>query len=251
MSMLTNPETTQQVIKLGCTKASYPFSKTLLLGVMGGLFIALAALGNMLALHHIGGGVGKLVGACLFPTGLMLTVLVGGSLFTGDALGTLALVQKQSKVAAFLRGIVAVWLGNFIGAASLAYVSYVAGSYHAEAFVALLVDTAEQKLHLGVAEAIASGFLCNALVAIAVWMALATNTLGGKILAIFFPICLFVFCGFQHVVANMYYVNVGLILEPDLWNTASYSSHFLWVTVGNFLSGGVFLPLIYKVIYLK
>lgn len=247
--MLPNNQTAEQVVQLGINKAGYPFSKTFLLGFMGGLYIALGALANGLACYYIGGGAGRIIGAALFPVGLMLTVMVGGSLFTGDALGALALSLRKTKLQDFAKGIVAVWLGNFCGAGVLAVVSYAAGSYHDAEFAHFMAHLAEHKMHLGAMDAICSGFLCNVLVAIAVWFALATSTLSGKVLAIWFPITLFVFAGFQHVVANMYYVNLGLILDPTLWDAPTYALHFLWVTIGNFISGGLFLPLMYRQIY--
>ncbi|MFI3243403.1 MAG: formate/nitrite transporter family protein [Akkermansia sp.] len=248
---LSNTETAEQVRQLGIHKAHYHASKTFTLGVMGGVYIALGALGSLLANYHIGGGMGKFVGAAIFPTGLMLTVLVGGSLFTGDVLGMLALKMGKTRLMQYLRGIIMVWLGNFVGASFIALVSYLADSYTDAQFSAMIVHLVEHKLHLSPLTAIASGFLCNVLVAIAVWFALASSQMSAKILAIWFPITLFVFAGFQHCVANMFYVNLGLLLDGSLWNTASYTSHFLWVTLGNFLSGGLFLPLIYSSLYLK
>lgn len=248
--MLTNAQTSEKVVELGIIKASYPFCKTLLLGFMGGIYIALGAYANGLANFAIGGGMGRLVGAGLFPVGLMLTIMVGGSLFTGDALGGLALSLKKTKLRHYLIGLLVVWLGNFYGAALIAFLTKEAGCYQDSQFAYHMVHVAEHKLHLSATEAICSGFLCNILVAIAVWFALATKSLSGKVLAIWFPITLFVLAGFQHVVANMYYINLGLMLDADIWNASSYALHFLWVTVGNFISGGLFLPLIYKQIYL-
>ncbi len=248
---LSNAQTAEQVVQLGENKAHYTAAKTFGLGVMGGVYIALGALGSLLANYHIGGGMGKFIGAAIFPTGLMLTILVGGSLFTGDVLGMLALKMGKTRLMQYLRGILMVWLGNFVGASFIALISYLADSYTDAQFSAMIVHLVEHKLHLSPLTAIASGFLCNVLVAIAVWFALASSNMSAKLIAIWFPITLFVFAGFQHCVANMFYVNLGLLLDGSLWNAASYSSHFLWVTLGNFLSGGLFLPLIYSSLYLK
>ncbi len=249
MTTLTNAETTQKIVDLGIAKAGYSLSKTFKLGFMGGLYIALAALGNILAIYHIDGGMGKFIGASIFPTGLMLTILVGGSLFTGDVLGTLALVCKKTSAKTYAKNLGSVWAGNFCGAFFLAIVAYYGSSFADVNLAKMTVGIAEHKLHLGALEATASGFLCNVLVAIAVWFALATTDFSGKILAIWFPIMLFVFAGFQHVVANMFYLNIGLLLDASVYNIGDYVHHFIFVTIGNFLSGGLFLPLIYKSIY--
>ncbi len=248
---LSNAQTAEQVTQLGVNKANYAAAKTFGLGFMGGVYIALGALGSLLANYHIGGGLGKFVGAAIFPTGLMLTILVGGSLFTGDVLGMLALKMGQTRLIQYLRGILMVWLGNFVGASFIALVSYLAESYTDTKFAEMIIHVVEHKLHLSPITAIASGFLCNVLVAIAVWFALASSQMSAKLTAIWFPITLFVFAGFQHCVANMFYINLGLLLDASLWDAASYTSHFLWVTLGNFLSGGVFLPLMYWALYLR
>lgn len=248
---LTNKETTEQVLLLGENKGHYSFLKTMLLGFMGGVYIALSALGNLIANFTVGGGAGKFIGACVFPTGLMLVVLVGGSLFTGDCLGLLAFTKGKVERVVYLRNLCAVWIGNFLGSIFIGYVTFLGGSYEVIDFSKYVIGVAEHKVHLGFVEAIASGFLCNILVAIAVWFALAAKDLAGKILAIWFPIMLFILGGFQHVVANMYYVSMGKMLDPMVYSMGDMSIHFLAVTIGNFLSGALFLPLIYKKIYMN
>jgi formate/nitrite transporter len=248
---LTNKETTEQVLLLGENKGHYSFSKTVLLGFMGGVYIALSALGNLIANFTVGGGAGKFIGAAVFPTGLMLVVLVGGSLFTGDCLGLLAFTKGRVEKTTYTRNLCAVWVGNFLGSIFIAYVSYFAGNYSTPEFASYVVGVAEHKVHLTFVEAVSSGFLCNVLVAIGVWFALAAKDLAGKILAIWFPIMLFILGGFQHVVANMYYVSIGKILMSTAYSPSQMGMHFLAVTIGNFLSGALFLPLIYKKLYMN
>ncbi|MGL4999688.1 formate/nitrite transporter family protein [Cetobacterium sp.] len=248
---LTNKETAEQVLLLGENKGHYTFTKTVLLGVMGGIYIALAALGNLIANFTIGGGAGKFVGATVFPTGLMLVVLVGGSLFTGDCLGLLAFTKGKVEKTTYVRNLGAVWLGNFLGSIFIAYTTYLAGNYSSSDFSTYVVGVAQHKVHLTFIEAVASGFLCNILVAIAVWFALAAKDLAGKILAIWFPIMLFILGGFQHVVANMYYVSMGKILMSSSYSLTEMGIHLLAVTLGNFISGALFLPLIYKKLYMN
>lgn len=246
----TNQEMAEEVIKLGEKKGHYTFSKTFILGILGGLYIALSALGNLIANYYIPVA-GKFIGACVFPTGLMLVVLVGGSLFTGDCLGLLALLKKKVDTVTYIKNLVAVWLGNMVGSVFVVYLTYWGGSYAEQGFMESVVKVAEHKVHLGFGEAIASGFLCNILVAIGVWFALGAKDMGGKILAIWFPIMLFILCGFQHIVANMYYVNIGKLLDPQIFTWGAMGIHFIAVTIGNFLSGAIFLPVVYKKLYIK
>ncbi|MGL6066758.1 MAG: formate/nitrite transporter family protein [Cetobacterium sp.] len=248
---LTNKETTEQVLLLGENKGHYTFTKTVLLGIMGGIYIALSALGNLIANFTIGGGAGKFVGAAVFPTGLMLVVLVGGSLFTGDCLGLLAFTKGKVEKTTYVRNLGAVWLGNLLGSVFIAYATYLAGNYSSPEFSKYVVGVAQHKVHLTFVEAVSSGFLCNILVAIAVWFALAAKDLAGKILAIWFPIMLFILLGFQHVVANMFYVSMGKILLTSAYSPSEMGMHFLAVTIGNFISGALFLPLIYKKLYMN
>ena len=248
---LTNKETAEEIVTLGENKSHYTFSKTFILGVMGGIFIALSSLGNLIAGFSIGGGMGKFIGSVVFPTGLMLVVLVGGSLFTGDALGSLAVSKGKVEVKTYIRNLLAVWIGNLIGSIFLAVVTYLAGNFSDSNFSQYVINIAVHKVHLNFLTAVASGFLCNILVALAVWFSLASKQLSGKILAIWFPIMLFILSGFQHIVANMYYVSIGKILFTSAYSFSEIAIHFLAVTIGNFLSGGIFLPLIYKKLYLK
>lgn len=248
---LSNKETAEEILILGENKGKYSFSKTLLLGIMGGIFIALSALGNLISNFSIGGGVGKFIGSLVFPTGLMLVVLVGGSLFTGDALGSLAVYKGKTKISTYFKNLSAVWLGNLIGSIFIAYATYFGGNFSNPDFSNFVVGVATHKIELSFFTAIISGFLCNILVALAVWFSLATKQLSGKILAIWFPIMLFILGGFQHIVANMYYISIGKILLSSAYTFPEIILHFIAVTIGNFISGAIFLPFIYEKLYLK
>ncbi|MFI3290289.1 MAG: formate/nitrite transporter family protein [Opitutales bacterium] len=247
----SNAETLNEVISFGEYKARYRSSKTFLLGFMGGLYIAIAATGNIFVNCLVGGGLGHFLGALIFPVGISLVALVGGSLFTGDALKALALIERKIKVRRFVYNIFSVWLGNFVGALFVISLCLGANLFYEEALIDYILETASFKLNIGILEAICSGFLCNLLVAGAIWLSLSTKDLVGKILAIFPPIMLFVLCGFQHIVANMYYINLGVALDTSIFDLSNYASHFLFVTIGNFLSGAIFLPAMYHLIYRK
>lgn len=248
---LTNQKTADEVVLLGERKGNYTLQQMFLLGLMGGVYIALSSLGYLIANATIGGGMGKFIGAAVFPTGLMLVLLVGGSLFTGDCLTILALIKRKVSTTTYIRNLIVVWIGNLFGSMMIAYLSYWGGSYASADLVDYTVGVATYKVNLTFLEAVSSGFLCNILVAVGVWFMLASKDLTGKILAIWFPIMLFILGGFQHIVANMYYLSIGKILDPSIYGFGSMGMHFLAVTLGNFLSGALFLPLVYYVLYIQ
>lgn len=142
-----------------------------------------------------------------------------------------------------MRNLSLVWIGNFLGSIFTAYVSAYAGIFSPPAMEKTLVGTALSKSALSFSECIFSGFLCNLLVALGVVMAMSAVDAAGKLFACWFPIMLFVVSGYQHVVANMYIVSAGALVSPENISVIKILvSHFLPVTIGNFLSGGVFLP---------
>lgn len=248
---LDTTECTEAIVKLGIKKVSYPALKVLILGFMGGMFIGLSAIGNLIANQTIGGGLGKIVGSCVFPVGLILVVLVGGSLFTGDCLAYLAWFEGKVDFNKMMKNLGLVWIGNLLGSVFTAFVAYAGGQFASTGLANFAVHVAEHKVHLEFGEALASAFLCNVLVALAVWFSFAAKDMIGKIFAIWFPIMLFILGGYQHVVANMTYISVGKILSPDSYTLVEMIRHFIPVTIGNFLSGAIFLPLVYKTLYLK
>lgn len=248
---LDTTECTEAVVELGVKKVGYSETKTLLLGFMGGLFIALAAAGNLIAGQTIGGGLGKMVGATVFPVGLILVVLVGGSLFTGDCLAFLSWFEGKTDFSKMIRNIGSVWIGNLLGSIFIAIIAYYGGTFSSPALASYSVNVATHKIHLGFIEAIASGFLCNILVALGVWFSFSAKDSFGKMMAIWFPVMLFILGGYQHVVANMFYLSIGKILSPESYTVFEMVKHFIPVTIGNFLSGAIFLPLVYRKLYLK
>lgn len=250
-SYFDTTECTNAVVELGVKKVSYSETKVVLLGFMGGLYIALSAIGNLIANQTIGGGAGKMVGATVFPTGLILVVLVGGSLFTGDCLAFLSWFEGKTDFNKMMRNIGAVWVGNLLGSIFIAGLAYYGGTFSSEGLAKYTVSVAEHKIHISFIEAVASGFLCNVLVAIGVWFSLSAKDITGKIIAIWFPVMLFILGGYQHIVANMFYVSMGKMLSPESYTIVEIIKHFIPVTLGNFLSGAIFLPLVYKKLYLK
>lgn len=248
MKPLNLTEATEFTIAVGVQKADYPAFKTFLLGLMGGLFVSFGCLGSIMAITALG-PMGKFVGAVMFPVGIMFVILVGGALFTGNCLVGMAYLNKQITLKAFMKDLTFVWLGNLVGSVFGAFLMANAKVFNPEA-IATVVALAHKKTTLPFNAAIASGFLCNVLVAAAVWKSYTAKDATGKILSCFFPVMIFAYLGFEHVVANMTYLSLAKFLVPDSYNIIDAIIHnMIPVTIGNFLSGGLFLPMIYGGIY--
>lgn len=256
-NFLNPSETSVAVINMGITRGNEKSSmKILVSGFIAGMFIALAGIGQMTAAQTLAQtfdvGFAKFLGACVFPVGLMLCVFTGTSLFTGNSLLTLAFLKKEITLFAVVRNLFLVWIGNFFGSIFTAYVSFYSGIFKSPLLEKSVVAAAASKTAVSFSEGIFSGFLCNILVAIGVVMAMSACDAVGKIFACWFPVMLFVLCGYQHVVANMYVLSIGKLLSPDLFSFSHiFINHFIPVTIGNFLSGGVLLPGFLYYLYAK
>lgn len=269
---LSASEIAERFIEVGIKKASLPVYKLLLLGILGGAFIAFAAEGSNAAIHTITSvGLGKALAGALFATGLMMVVVTGGELFTGNALIVVACSERKSKWILMLKNWLFVYAGNFIGA--IIIVLFIVWSGQFDFSNGLLggftIKVAAYKTGLTFTKAFFMGILCNWLVCMAVWMAFATKDIAGKLLAIFFPIWLFITSGFEHSIANMYYIPAGIIAKQNpewlkqavsIGVSADKLAHLNWgtflyknllpVTIGNIIGGAVFVGMIYWLSYL-
>lgn len=184
------------------------------LGIMAGAFIALGAQSSSVAVHGIADvGLARTLAGCIFPVGLMMIVFVGGELFTGDCMMSIAWMEKRITGWELVRTLILVYLGNMAGAVLVASLVSASGQfdYSSGALGAYTIKVAVGKVSLPFVRAFVSGILCNLLVCAAVLMAAAAKDIGGKVLAIFFPILAFVVSGFEHCVANMYYIPAGIL----------------------------------------
>ena len=220
-SMFNTPQEVVQANMNGAVKkATTSKKKVFFMGIMAGVCIALGAQSSNVAMHDIANvGLARLVAGCVFPVGLMMIVFIGGELFTGDCMMTMACIKKKISVAALIRTLVIVYIGNMVGAVALAYLVYLSGQYNytSGALGAFTIKVALGKVSLSFLPALISGILCNILVCAAVLMASTAKDIAGKSLAIFFPIMAFVVSGFEHCVANMYYIPAGIFasMNPD------------------------------------
>ena len=229
-------------VAYGKTKLSA--TKMLLSGLFAGLFIALGGLGSQVASTAIGGTAGKVAGACVFPVGLFLVVTVGVELFTGNCMLVAPWLSRKTTQVSFagiLKNWLFVYIGNFIGGLLLA-VAVVYGRMDAMFDGALgqtMMGAAASKMAIDPVEAVIKGILCNVLVCLAVWVAMGSTSLGGKAVAVFAPVMLFVLCGFEHSVANMYFIPTGLFLGAEGSVGCFLLNNLLPVTIGNILGGAV------------
>jgi len=257
-------------MKAGEGKVQLPLLKCILLGLMAGAFIAFGGATSSAAIHNISNqGVAKALAGTIFPVGLMMIVFVGGELFTGDCLMLAGVVDKRFSALQLIKTLIIVWLSNMAGAILIAALVYYSGllDYTSGALGAFTIKVAYGKCTITPFKAICSGILCNILVCIAVLMATAARDIAGKVWAIFFPICAFVVGGWEHCVANMFYIPAGIIAATndtyvakaeELYGiTAAQISasvnvgNLIPVTIGNILGGMVFVALPLYVIHKK
>ena len=196
---------------MGKTIAS--FRQMALLALFAGMFIACGASASSVAMHAISNvGVARLVAGAVFPVGLMMIVFVGGELFTGDCLMIMGCLHKKYSAWSMIRVLVLVFVFNFVGAVIIAALinATTQFGYSGNMMGAFTIKVAMGKLDLSFGSAFISGILCNFFVCIAVLMAASTREIAGKVWAIFFPILAFVISGFEHCVANMYYIPAAI-----------------------------------------
>ncbi len=272
--------------ELGVWKAQMPFLKTFMLAVLAGAFIALGAIfattvaagniavsasdGTVPFIASLPYGVTRLLMGLVFSLGLILVVVGGAELFTGNNLIVMAWANRKVSGLALLRNWIIVYFGNFVGAIATAALMFVTRQYTfgSNAIGIVALKTAITKVDLNFIQAIALGVLGNALVCLAVWLTYSARSTIDKIVAIVFPITAFVAAGFEHSIANMYYISYALFVkyfDPGFINTISNSlphvndltwqafllNNLLPVTIGNIIGGAVLVAAVYWAIFLR
>jgi formate transporter FocA len=260
--------------QIGVKKARLDLVTTFSLAVLAGAFIALGALFSTTV--GAGGsalpyGINRLISGLAFSLGLILVVVGGAELFTGNNLIVMAWASRQITTRQLLRNWAIVYAGNMVGGVATAGVVFVSGQYAfgggAVGTAALAIANAKGGLEFG--PAIALGVLCNGLVCLAVWLAFSARTTTDRILAVIPPIAAFVAAGFEHSVANMYFIPIGLLIRAfapaSFWQTTASSAarfpnltverfligNLLPVTIGNILGGTLLVGAVYWFIYLR
>ncbi|EEA85706.1 formate/nitrite transporter family protein [Peptacetobacter hiranonis] len=273
MGFQTITEVIEQNIQNGIKKTNLTTKKLILLGIAAGFFIGIGAEASSLAMHGISNvGLARTVAGAVFPIGLMLIVLLGGELFTGNCLISMAVYDKKAKLKGMIRNLTIVYISNFIGAALMAWMINNCGqlNFSDGGAGAFTIKVALGKVGIDPIQAIVSGILCNVLVCLAIFMAATAKDVAGKCIAIFFPIFVFVISGFEHCVANMYYIPAGIFAAhnplyaakaTELYgitaeqlsglNFGTMFSNLVPVTIGNIIGGMVFVGLLYWYLYRK
>lgn len=246
-------EIAQRVETVGMAKAAMPLHVLFTLAVLAGAFIAFGAMYYTVVVtgSSLGLGPTRMLGALAFSLGLVLVIVGGAELFTGNMLIVMAWADGKVTLAALLRNWGVVFIGNFVGAMLTAGAMHMSGSLGlgGGAVAETAARIAEGKIALSWAEAFTRGVLCNALVCLAVWLCFAAHTVTGKIAAILLPISGFVAIGFEHSVANMYLIPVGMLQTGPI-DAGAFLNNLVPVTLGNILGGGAFVALSYYVCYI-
>ena len=267
-------EMAQKAESAGVAKANLSFWRMLGLAILAGAFIALGAVFATTVTTGAGAlpfGVARLLGGLVFCLGLILVIVAGAELFTGNNLIVMAWAGGRVSTGRLLRNWGIVYLGNFVGSFLTAVLVYFSGQFEfgSGAVGVNALNIANAKLNVGFGQAIFLAILYNALVCLAVWLCLSARTTTDKILAIIFPITAFVAAGFEHSIANMYFVPIGLLIKEGageaFWVTAGTSAavygdltwvnflvvNLLPVTIGNIIGGAGLVGLVYWFVYLR
>jgi formate/nitrite transporter len=277
MNFMTPGEIAVAACNAGKSKSELPIFKMFILGILAGAYIGFGAnlatkIGSMDQAATSGG---QFLFGAVFSVGLMLVVIAGSELFTGNAMALfISACNGQAGWGGLAKNWVVVYIANFVGSLLLVYIVYYGGYWgNATAISAMGVKAltiAQGKLTLTWSQAFMRGILCNWLVCLAVWMAFAAKDIVGKIFAIFFPIMAFVSSGFEHSVANMFFIPMGIIIAKGapaaaatalkmdpaaMLNVFSYKTLFMAnlipVTLGNIVGGSLCVGFLYWLVYMK
>jgi len=267
---LPPPEVARRAETVGVAKARFDVPRTVLLGILAGVFIGLGAMLCTVVTTDAGLGFGmtKLMGGVVFCLGLILVVVAGAELFTGNCLLVMAWFGGKIGLGHLLRNWGLVYFANLIGSLALVGLMFytLQWGFHSNGVGANAVLIANAKVNLSFGEALARGILCNALVCLAIWLCFSARTVVDKIFAILFPITAFVAAGFEHSIANMYFIPMGILLadQPDVLTAAGLTSanvanlnvtgfvgNLVPVTIGNIIGGSLFVGAVYWTAYLR
>lgn len=262
MQMFTPAQVTDNYTAAAKAKTEKKGALVFILAVFGGMVIALGAATSNTAIHSIENiSAARIIAGAMFAFGLPVIVLTGAELFTGNSLLAIPLIRKNISAAAMLKNWGIVYLGNFLGAAFVAACCAFSGQFNFSGggLAVFTIQTAAAKCALPFGRAVILGFFCNVLVCAGVFCALTAQSTGGRVIGAYLPVFLFVCCGFEHSVANMYYIPAGLFAMQNGQyavlasaagvNTAALGwpaflgANLLPVTIGNIL-GGVFFALV-------
>ena len=270
---LLPPEMAHKAESVGVSKANMSTSKTLVLAVLAGAFIAFGSVffTTVTAASTMSYGMTRFIGGISFSLGLVLIIVGGAELFTGNNLIVMAWANKKISTSQLIKNWVLVYIGNMAGALFIAFLMFFSSQY-SFAFGAVginMLNIAKAKCELGFLQAIMLGILCNILVCLAVWLCFSSQSVSGKIVSILFPITAFVASGFEHSIANMYFIPEAILVldhgdekflalvnrSSENYESVSWSNYLLNnllpVTIGNIIGGAVLVGLVYWFVFLR
>jgi formate transporter len=253
---LTPAEITAKSTEVAVEKTSKPLYKILINGILAGMFIGIGA---MFSINSISGlealpyGLVKLIAGLAFSIGLILVMIAGAELFTGDALMITARLDRKISLGKWIKNLSLIRISNFIGALILIGLLLLAGrdTFNGGNITTTILSLGEKKMHYGFLQAMSLGILCNILVCLGVRLARAGKRAVDKIAGMVFPVTAFVACGFEHSVANMFYLPFAYFLGLDASIGEIFLHNLLPVTIGNIIGGAIFVGLLYWVLYHK
>lgn len=263
-------EMAERMEAVGVKKANLDFWTMFMLAILAGAFIGMGAEFCTLTITDtgLGFGVNKLLGGLVFSLGLILVVVAGAELFTGNNLIIFAWVNGRISLGRLMRNWIIVYCGNLVGSVITALLMFMTRQWTFSGYNVgvTALNIANSKVNLAFGEALARGILCNALVCLAVWLCMSGRSVIDKIMAIVFPITAFVASGFEHSIANMYFIPIGMLLkgEPKVLEAAGktladyanldvggFIGNLIPVTLGNIFGGGFMVALVYWFVYLR
>ena len=270
----TTAEVTQNLIEAGDGKVKRPLHKMILLGILAGMLIGAGAMASSVAIHDISNtGIARLVAGLVFPIGFVMMVLFGGELFTGDCLMIIGVLKGKYKVSDMIRVLIVVFISNLIGGLLFAILVAFSGQFkYSDGLMgAFTIKLALSKANIPFSSALISGILCNFFVCLGVVMAGLSKDISGKVLASFLPIMTFVTGGFEHCVANMFYIPAGIFaagnskyaevamtkygITAEKLATLNWKNFLLTnelpVTIGNIIGGMLLIGVVMYIVYSK
>lgn len=254
-------EIARNFVEIGIHKVKLSAWKMLILGIFAGGFIGFAGIAATTAAATVENpSLSRLLSAIVFPAGMAMVLVAGSELFTGNNLIIISVLEKKTKVMSMLKNWIFVFLGNFIGAAGVAilvvfgHTPDLFGNQLAEK----VVSSALVRVNQTFSEAFIRGLLCNVLVCIAVWAAFAAKKVSGKLMMSFWPVMVFVLCGFEHSIADIYFCVAGILTSSEYGIAAEgltwgsfLLKNLLPVTLGNIVGGAGIVGVGYWLVYLR
>lgn len=259
--MLSPKQIAEKYVTVGKSKANLPISKMFVLAVFAGIFISIAGASATIASSMVeNASISRLINSLIFPAGLVMVVLAGSELFTGDCLILISVLKKEVKFLSYLKTLAIVYIGNLVGSlfVSALFVYGHTASLFDGKLAETLVNTAVTKTSLSFSDAFIRAILCNILVCIAVWITIGASSAADKVIGLYPPIFVFVLGGYEHCIANMFYIPAGIFaaseygLAADGLNWVTFIvNNLIPVTLGNIVGGAVIVAVGYWFAFLK